>query len=372
MALLLSEHVLSGTIDNSVKGTVSGELRIEGMAEPLVLELQGNAQPDLAGCVLTFTNSGAVPIDPDLILYLKPLQRGHAGTISASERRRILRFDFEESFQGSEEGEDSEWVWKNFLYVEWFSHYNGRILIETEDFEWSVDLPRWKLTEEDIQEQAEISAAAANMLREFAVERYEEVNDEIRRAEEEIDPSADDEFAWERRFQEADRRADAFKELLDEAETPEEMEAIFKRVYENADRSREDDLDFDPEEEAAEFSEPDYVILSNEIRDLCDEIRTHVDEITTRHYSSLPDGPESGDFLSLIVKSGTGVTLILDEEMPYQRGFLIAHIKREIARCQKLIPAFQKRLQNPEAPILLDLWKMRDLLVQLAGLLRAG
>ena len=33
-----------------------GKIWLEGHAEPVVLELKGNAWPDLAGCLLTFTN----------------------------------------------------------------------------------------------------------------------------------------------------------------------------------------------------------------------------------------------------------------------------------------------------------------------------
>ncbi len=368
MALRLADHVLSGTIDNSVKGTVSGEIRIEGLPEPLKIELQGNAQPDLAGCVLTFSNTaGAIPIEEDLIAHLNSEHRGHAGTITASERRKTYAFPEEEVLDLIGEGKSPEFTWENILYIEWFSLYSGRILIEASDFEWSVDLPRWKMTDADIQEQKEIADAAAGMLREFAIERFEEVNDEIQRAEDKIDPNSDDEFSWEKRFQEADKRADAFKDLLDEAETPEEMEAIFKRVYDSSDTTGKEDSEkglYDDE------GPRDYFALSNEIRDLCEKLQSHVDKVTTIHYTDMEKSPESSEFLSLIIKSGTGVSLLLDTEMPYQRGFLIAHFKREIARCQKLIPAFQKESPEGDSAILKDLWKMRDFLVDLAGMIR--
>src|SRR5258708_5457042 len=56
MAFRIHDSVVRGELDNRVKGIVRGKVWVEGRAEPVVLELQGNAWPDLAGCVLTFTN----------------------------------------------------------------------------------------------------------------------------------------------------------------------------------------------------------------------------------------------------------------------------------------------------------------------------
>ena len=56
MAFRIHDSVVRGEIDNRVKGIVRGRIWVEGRAEPVVLELKGNAWPDLAGCLLTFTN----------------------------------------------------------------------------------------------------------------------------------------------------------------------------------------------------------------------------------------------------------------------------------------------------------------------------
>ncbi len=56
MAFRIHDSVVRGEIDNRVKGIVRGKIWVEGRAEPVVLELKGNAWPDLAGCLLTFTN----------------------------------------------------------------------------------------------------------------------------------------------------------------------------------------------------------------------------------------------------------------------------------------------------------------------------
>ena len=56
MAFRIHDSVVRGEIDNRVKGVVRGRVWVEGRAEPVILELKGNAWPDLAGCLLTFTN----------------------------------------------------------------------------------------------------------------------------------------------------------------------------------------------------------------------------------------------------------------------------------------------------------------------------
>jgi hypothetical protein len=56
MAFRLQDCIVRGEIDNRVKGLVRGQIWVAGRAEPVLLELKGNAWPDLAGCLLTFTN----------------------------------------------------------------------------------------------------------------------------------------------------------------------------------------------------------------------------------------------------------------------------------------------------------------------------
>ena len=48
MAFRIHESVVRGEIDNCVKGMMRGKIWVEGRAEPVVLELKGNAWPDLS------------------------------------------------------------------------------------------------------------------------------------------------------------------------------------------------------------------------------------------------------------------------------------------------------------------------------------
>ena len=56
MAFRIQQSVVRGEIDNRIKGVVRGRIWLCDRAEPLTLELQGNAQPDLAGSLLVFEN----------------------------------------------------------------------------------------------------------------------------------------------------------------------------------------------------------------------------------------------------------------------------------------------------------------------------
>jgi hypothetical protein len=66
MAWRIDENVICGEVDNRVKGHITGRIWFQGQAEPLVLNLKGNAHADLAGCLLKFKNTRpAIPFRKD-------------------------------------------------------------------------------------------------------------------------------------------------------------------------------------------------------------------------------------------------------------------------------------------------------------------
>ncbi|MBA3609771.1 MAG: hypothetical protein H0W43_14915, partial [Chthoniobacterales bacterium] len=85
MAFRIHDSVVRGEIDNRVKGIVSGRIWLEGRSEPLTLELRGNAHPDLAGCLLTFTNPLPRVPHPQLAA-LQTRQDGAVGDLTASRK----------------------------------------------------------------------------------------------------------------------------------------------------------------------------------------------------------------------------------------------------------------------------------------------
>lgn len=370
MAIRLGEHVRRGTIDNSEKGIVRGRLEIVGRDAPIELDLQGNAYLDLAGCILTFSNPDAVPLDPEISDLLEDVQTGFAGDITASKKSQVIDLPVEDFKRMSEREREESAVWKTVLFIEWFSHYNGRIVIEGLDYDWEIDLPRWELNDEEIGRQVDQAKAAKELHLNFALELFQETNEEIREAEEQIDPNASDEFTWERRLQESDRRAEAFHALLEEASNPEEMERLADLAF-----SGESSLEYAEEEDAFDEEEEDFLprevyVPSREVVRSCREIRSLCKSLISDHYDELLGTVAHSDFLGLVVKAQTAADLVERGEGSFERGFLIAHVKREIARSQHLLSLIQNEPEEVRRVVIDEIWKLRDVLVNLAGQLR--
>jgi hypothetical protein len=87
MAWRLDEMVARGVIDNREKGKITGALWLTGYESPIRLELDGNCDDDLAGCLVEFVNHKPWP-DPSIGRFRG--QSGAAGTITASRKVRAL------------------------------------------------------------------------------------------------------------------------------------------------------------------------------------------------------------------------------------------------------------------------------------------
>src|SRR5256885_4474750 len=147
MAFRIHDSVVRGEIDNRVKGIVRGKIWLEGRNEPVVLELKGNAWPDLAGCLLTFKN----PLErlaPHEIESLHPMQRGTIGDLTASRKVRAYDIPVHEALEMLRRKEKPPEHMANCLYLEWFSETNGRVVIESTDYELNISPPEWRLSEE--------------------------------------------------------------------------------------------------------------------------------------------------------------------------------------------------------------------------------
>ena len=62
MAWRIHEHVVRGKIDNCTRGRVSGRIWLADVEQPLVLKLDGDCAPDLAGCELSMVTSISSPV----------------------------------------------------------------------------------------------------------------------------------------------------------------------------------------------------------------------------------------------------------------------------------------------------------------------
>jgi len=219
MAFRIHDSVVRGEIDNRVKGIVRGKIWVEGRTEPVVLELQGNAWPDLAGCLLTFTNPQK-RVPHQHLDSLHPVQRGTIGDLTASRKVRVFDIPVAEAYAMCKRGEKPPEHMANCLYLEWFSERNGRVVVESADYQLTISAPEWRLTPE---EDATRAQQAAEGMTDF-MNKLTEAIDEHHRGQK--DPEEEwDEHDYEKFMKESDARTDKYMELLDKYGDSEEAEA---------------------------------------------------------------------------------------------------------------------------------------------------
>lgn len=90
MAFRIHDRVVRGKIDNRIKGVVRGKIRVVGRQQPVILELKGNAWPDLAGCLLKFKKP-LKPIAHHALDSLNSNPTGQIGDLTASRKLRVAR-----------------------------------------------------------------------------------------------------------------------------------------------------------------------------------------------------------------------------------------------------------------------------------------
>jgi len=221
MAWRLHDRVVRGEIDNRQRDHVRGQLWLIGRTEPIALELTGNCWRDLAGCVLKFRNPRPVAAekeDPDL----NAQQEGLVGDITASRKVRVFDLPLEEALRIGREGGTPPEHMANSVYIEWFSEVNGRVVIESADYQIDVSAPTWKLTAEEEKQQSETNRQA--ML------DWMHRLDESESAE--FDPGSDkqwDEFDYEKLLRESDERTEKYGKLLEKYEGHPDQEKIVAR-----------------------------------------------------------------------------------------------------------------------------------------------
>lgn len=152
MAWRIEEHVVRGEIDNRVRGRVAGKIWFVGRAEPVELELRGDCWRDLAGRRLEFVNPAPKPEAPEGNFAAR--QVGSVGDITASRKVKVLDFPLEDMHLYYKTGREMPWHWGNSLYLEWFSEFNGRVVIESASYELKiVGEPAWEMTEAEEETQ---------------------------------------------------------------------------------------------------------------------------------------------------------------------------------------------------------------------------
>src|SRR5262245_443245 len=141
MSWRIAESVVRGEIDNRLPGIIKGMLHLEGLREPITLELEGNCDPDLAGRHLTFRN--LMPVAQHSLEPLSRIQCGEAGTMTANRMVRIPTISQDEVDRCIQEKKPIPTRWSESLFLEWFGT-NGRVLIEGSSFACRLSTARWK------------------------------------------------------------------------------------------------------------------------------------------------------------------------------------------------------------------------------------
>lgn len=208
MAWRLEKSVVGGWLDNRQRGRVCGEIALVGRNDPVRLDLRGNANPDLAGCRIEFTNPHPEPGEPT---NLAPLQTGHPGDITASRKVRVLDVPLEEAGRLGKAGQPIPEHRANALYVEWFSRNNGRVVIETTAFEVRVSAPVWRMTRQEIADHAKgVQEAMRTWMEQLDAAVQAEAP-----AYNPADEEPMDEFGWEKFLRESDRGTERYGKLLE-------------------------------------------------------------------------------------------------------------------------------------------------------------
>jgi hypothetical protein len=223
MAFRIHDSVVRGEIDNRVKGIVRGKIWVCGRPEPVVLELRGNAWPDLAGCLLKFTNP-LKPVPHHELDTLHPSQTGQIGDITASRKVRVMEIPMPEAYLMKKRGERVPEHLANCLYLEWFSEQNGRVVVESTDYQLEISAPEWRLTPAEEEQRARDAANGMN----WFMQKLTEAIEEQRRGQK--DPEAEwDEHDYEKFLKESDARADKYLELLEKYGDSDEAEEKIAR-----------------------------------------------------------------------------------------------------------------------------------------------
>ncbi len=208
MAWRIHDSVQRGEIDNRERGVVRGRIWLHGLTEPVVLELKGNACPDLAGCLLTLENPGpTLPMRTDA--RLEAVQRGTIGDLTASRKVRVFDLPFEEAYERLKKKIPVPEHLANSLYLEWFSEANGRVVVESADYRLVISPPAWTLTPEEEQQRQREAADGFNG---FMNQLSKTIEAEKQEPQEDQEW---DEFDYEQFLRESDARTDKYMELLD-------------------------------------------------------------------------------------------------------------------------------------------------------------
>ncbi len=216
MAFRLDQAIVRGELDNTEQGHLRGRIWLEGRAEPLTLDLEGDAWRDVAGARITFTNHE--PRRQKNQGDLKPAQHGIVGDITVSKKVKQITASDEEWQRCMEDGKQPPYEWRNSLYIEWFSEENGRVVIESADFELQITEFTWQMDEAEEQAQQFANLNAMRNWLATIIQRPEKKDDDDDDEEDGFEQDENlpiSEAEWEESLKLSDRLTDAHMEAMD-------------------------------------------------------------------------------------------------------------------------------------------------------------
>lgn len=358
MAWRIADNIVRGEIDNQIPGIVQGKIWLAGREVPLALKLSGNGHKDLAGCKLTFFNP-APKVDPSLAL--KPDQTGVVGDMTAARKVRVIEnLDYEALKNDQPFSEHMA----NALYLEWFSDTNGRVVVESTDYEVKIGEPAWRLSSEDEVRQLEANAEAMQSF----MDRITESFDPREEAAYNGDPK--DEFEWELFLRASDRRSTKLGELLEKySDHPDRDRLIargmgWKEIEEMLDAQTES-LEEEEEDEEMGFDEPDEEEIARTERPIRHPLVKRIIDRSVE-LSRLTENQRDDDIdemvgaYMVVGPKIAGALTIGDHDLGPDLnmfGLVVAKLKRAIGELSRALTAANRlRDSKRELPFSIDEW----------------
>lgn len=360
MAWRIENNVVRGEIDNRTPGRVEGKVWLAGRDDPLILQLAGNCHKDLAGCTITFSNPAA---KLDRSITLSSDQSGAVGDMTAARKVRVME---NPDYHAMKKGKKFEEHLANGLYLEWFSHRSGRVVIESTGYEINVSEPSWRLSPEEEMQQHQANAEA---MRAF-IERAAGTLDP--REEAAYDGVPQDEFEWELFLRASDRRATKLGELMEKYHNHPDRDRLVARemgwttIEEMLDAEAElgpqgeaddsNDIGLDKAEPQAEKAEEDWVrhpLIERLIERSSTLIKLAQDK-QDNDFSEMVGG-----FISVGPKvAGALGTVRLDRNIGNElNGLAVAKLKRALGKLSRALNAADRlKERQVQLPFSIDGW----------------
>lgn len=131
MAWRIENHIEEGEIDNTVRGRVTGWLKLTGVESRVELDLTGNCKPDLAGWKFRIVRTEPVPewdreyiFDP---IGFESSQTGEVMEITGANLVRYANCSDEELIFRLKQNEPPPMPWTPTFAMEWWSDRNGPV-----------------------------------------------------------------------------------------------------------------------------------------------------------------------------------------------------------------------------------------------------